>query len=236
MCMEDEIIEWPHESFARLSHFNANVCKLFNLRLAIQRAACHFFHPNWLGVRSPCVLFFFSLSRIPNWVTEWIFFWFNVFFFFFLVSRPSRFSFKLKIRLSWHTINRACLYFGELKRWQTFVQWQCTEHSRKHNNAEGERERKIEPSRSENSSNPIYLVESVCLEIMTLLLLCEAAIFIRTASFWHHISHTKLICVFVCVSSVFGQFQNQNTIPVFFKTQCNQSVFTAAHFVRLYLA
>lgn len=81
MCMEDEIIEWPHESFARLSHFNANVCKLFNLRLAIQRAACHFFHPNWLGVRSPCVLFFFSLSRIPNWVTEWIFFWFNVFFF-----------------------------------------------------------------------------------------------------------------------------------------------------------
>lgn len=91
---------------ARLSHFNANVCKLFNLRMAECTARpVIFFHPI-VGVRSPCA-FHCHEFRIIKWIAHskrcerdsnrTVF---SVYVF---VSQPMSF-FIQEDRLSWHTI------------------------------------------------------------------------------------------------------------------------------------
>lgn len=65
--------EWSHGN-RLLSHFNANICKLFSLRLAIrtlhrhaESAACHFFSSNRLaGITVDRVFFIVTNSKFKN--------------------------------------------------------------------------------------------------------------------------------------------------------------------------
>lgn len=88
--------------------FNANVCKLFNLRLGyVYIAACHFLssESSVLGRRVV-----FSLSRIQNYKVNRS----HTTFPSFVPRRPMSF-FIQEDRLSWHTIKQ-CLYFGRVQK------------------------------------------------------------------------------------------------------------------------
>lgn len=147
-------------------------------------AACHFLSVGCrvLG-RPPCVFHCHELKNCKRNHTDFL--WFT------LVSRRSRFSFNKIGNLD--TRSTGMSIFWRAQKMAESHKYMYSIYT--HTNTQW-----LPQPPGANSTNPIYLVESVCLEIMTLLLLCETHIYQNSIILASHFAYEINMCVCVAVA------------------------------------